>query len=112
MLKLIALTTLVLVAGAPVARADSGEGNQSIARGQAIVECNDRANVQELKGQERKDFVDWCVSREEAAAGDNLRPDRYSECYARMTDPKLTDVDRGQYLRNCAGNTAYHMHRS
>jgi hypothetical protein len=109
MLKLIAITTLLLLLGVPASRADAlGEQNHT----PSVSDCDHRANVQDLKGQERKDFVDWCASRDQTAAGDSRQPDRFSECYARMTDRKLSGVDRGQYLRNCAAHTAYHMHGS
>jgi hypothetical protein len=109
MLKLIALTTLVLTFAAPIARADSGEGNRAENRGRAVSDCNQRANVQDLKGQERKDFVEWCTGRDNAA-NDEIW-ERYSECYARMTDQGLSDADRRQYVRNCAGQTAFNMRR-
>jgi hypothetical protein len=112
MLKLIALTTLVLTLVAPTGRADSGEGNIAVNHGQSVSDCTHRANLQQINGQERKDFVDWCASRDEAAASENQQLDRYGECYARMTDRELSDAQRNQYLLNCAGRTAYHMPRS
>lgn len=105
MLKLIALTTLMLILVAPTGRADSGEGNIGVNRGQSVSDCNHRANLQQINGEEREDFVDWCTSRDEAAA-DHRKPDRYSECYARMTDRELSDAQGNQYLVNCAGRTA------
>ena len=111
MLKLIAMTTLVLVLGAPLGRADGVDRNRADDRGQGVSDCNHRANLQQLKGPERKDFVDWCTSRDEAAGIDQKR-DRYSECYARMTDRNMSDADRSQYRRNCAGHTANDMARS
>ena len=111
MLKLIALTTLVLTLAAPTSRADSGEGNIGANHGQSVPDCNHRANLQRLDGQERKDFVDWCTSRNEAA-GEGEQFDRYGECYSRMADRELSDAQQNQYLLNCAGRTAYQMHRS
>ena len=107
MMKLIALTTLVLVVGAPAAgRADDAAEEN---RGQPVSDCHHRANLQNLKGEDRTDFVEWCTSRDGTAASDRQPPDRYSECYTRIGDHKLGET---RNVRNCAGRLSYLMHRS
>ena len=97
MLRLFAITLLVAIA-APVSRADDSRAQD---RGQAVSECNHRVNERDLKGQDRKDFVGGCLSRQ--AMNDDRR-DRYRECHARAAARGLHDASRRQYIEDCVAD--------
>jgi hypothetical protein len=98
MLRLFALTLLVAIS-APVSYADdSGQPD----RGQPVSDCNHRALERGLKGPDRRDFVDGCVSR--LSATDDDRRDRYRECHARAADRGLHDASRRQYIEDCVAD--------
>jgi hypothetical protein len=102
MLRLFAITLLVAIA-APVSRADASRTQD---RGQAVSECNHRVNERDLKGQDRKDFVGGCLSRQ-AMNDDRMnddRRDRYRECHARAADRGLHDASRRQYIEDCVAD--------
>jgi hypothetical protein len=102
MLRLFAITLLVAIA-APVSRADDSRAQD---RGQAVSECNHRVNERDLKGQDRKDFVGGCLSRQ-AMNDDRMnddRRDRYRECHARAAARGLHDASRRQYIEDCVAD--------
>jgi hypothetical protein len=102
MLRLFAITLLVAIA-APVSRADASRAQD---RGQAVSECNHRVNERDLKGQDRKDFVGGCLSRQ-AMNDDRMnddRRDRYRECHARAAARGLHDASRRQYIEDCVAD--------
>ena len=105
MLKLITLTLLVAIAPS----ISHGNERQDENRGQSVAECNHRANERDLQAQERKQFVDRCVSAEWADVDDQW--DRYRECHARAVDRGLNEADRRQYVENCVGHTAFNAQR-
>ena len=102
MLRLFAITLLVAIA-APVSRADDSRAQD---RGQAVSECNHGVNERDLKGQDRKDFVGGCLSRQ-AMNDDRMsddRRDRYRECHARAAARGLHDASRRQYIEDCVAD--------
>jgi hypothetical protein len=56
---------LLLALAAPGSYADNDKNH-----GQVVSDCNQRANARNVKGQDRKDFVDWCVDRDERTSDD------------------------------------------
>src|SRR5512145_2713687 len=68
-------------------------------RGQIVADCNQRANERSETGQDRKDFVEWCL--------DNARPrderswDRDGACYSQANDRRLSGRERSDYLNAC-----------
>ena len=76
-----------------------GEAN----RGQVVSECNQRANGRELKGQERKDFVEWCESRGARYKYDDRRYDGERNCYQKANNKGLTGEKRANFLEKCFG---------
>ena len=95
------LVTLLLAATmAPLVHADDSEKQDN--RGQAVSECNHRANERELKGAERQDFVDWCTARQRTWSDDSWT--RYRECYDRATDRGLMDDKRREFIETCIGD--------
>jgi hypothetical protein len=98
MLKQLALILPLAIAAAavqagPAVNAGSDSGN----RGQSVAECNHRANERDLKGQERRDFVERC-------AGEERSDNAYRECYARASERGLRNAERREYVESCMGN--------
>ena len=80
---------------------DKSNGQDSSNRGQVTSECNHRANDKNLKGQERKDYVEWCQSR---GARYGYRDDDYKRergCYQSVFDKMLGGEKRQSYLDEC-----------
>jgi len=76
-----------------------GQGNH----GQAVSECNHRANERNLKGSERKDFVEWCESRGARYKYDDKRYDGEKNCYQKANSKGLTGSKRENFLDKCLG---------
>ncbi len=102
------LTSLALLAAmlavAP-AHADQdknkGGNDPSSSHGQVVSECNHRANERNLKGQDRKDYVEWCQTRGPRYSYDYGRYDRDRDCYRKAYDKGLTGDRRKSFLDNC-----------
>jgi hypothetical protein len=80
---------------------DKSNGQDSSNRGQVTSECNHRANDKNLKGQERKDYVEWCQSR---GARYGYRDDDFKRergCYQSVFDKMLGGEKRQSYLEEC-----------
>jgi hypothetical protein len=80
---------------------DKSTGQDASNRGQVTSECNHRANDKNLKGQERKDYVEWCQSR---GARYGYRDDDYKRergCYQSVFDKMLGGEKRQSYLDEC-----------
>lgn len=72
-------------------------------RGQVVSECNHRANEKNLKGQERKDFTEWCESRGSRYKYDYGRYDGEKNCYQKANNKGLTGDKRQNFLEKCFG---------
>ena len=70
-------------------------------RGQVVSECNHRANDRNLKGQDRKDFVEWCESRGARYQYDYGRFDGEKNCYQKANNKGLTSDKRQDVLEKC-----------
>lgn len=69
--------------------------------GQVVSECNHRANERKLKGQERKEFTEWCESRGARYGYDDNRYSRERECYRKADSKGLMGDKRPKFLANC-----------
>jgi len=78
---------------------DKGGPNQ----GQIVSECNHRANERNLKGQDRKDFTEWCESRGARYKYDDKRYDGEKNCYQKANNKGLTGDKRQNFLEKCFG---------
>jgi hypothetical protein len=70
-------------------------------QGQVVSECNHRANERNLKGQDRKDFTEWCESRGGRYGYDDNRYNRERDCYRNADKSGLTGDKRQKFLGNC-----------
>ncbi len=69
--------------------------------GQVTSECNHRANSKNLKGQERKDYVEWCQSRGAKFGYDDNRYSRDRDCYRTAFEKLLSGDSRSTYISKC-----------
>jgi hypothetical protein len=76
---------------------DKNDGN----RGQITSECNHRANERDLKGQDRKDYVEWCESRGAKHGYDYRRYEGSRECYIKANEKRLVGGRREEFIRKC-----------
>jgi hypothetical protein len=72
-------------------------------QGQVVSECNQRANERNLKGQDRKDFVEWCESRGARYKYDDRRYDGERNCYQKANNKGLAGEKRADFLEKCFG---------
>ena len=77
------------------------KGNDPSNRGQVVSECNHRANDKNLKGQERKDYVEWCESRGARYGYKDNDYGRERDCYKRVFERGLTGEKRTSVLSSC-----------
>jgi hypothetical protein len=71
--------------------------------GQVVSECNHRANERNLKGQERKQWTEWC---EERGGSHNYDYKRYSSertCYQKADNKGLSGDKRRKFINDCLG---------
>lgn len=69
--------------------------------GQVVSECNHRANERNLKGQDRKDFTEWCESRGGRYKYDYGRYDGEKTCYQKANNKGLSGDKRQNFLEKC-----------
>jgi hypothetical protein len=72
--------------------------------GQVVSECNHRANERNLKGQDRKEWTEWC---EERGSRHNYDYRRYSadrNCYQKADNKGLSGDKRRKFINDCLGN--------
>jgi hypothetical protein len=85
---------------------DLAESNRPAAvndvnHGQVVSECNHRANERSLKGQDRKDWVEWCEERGSRYAYDARRFDGDRSCYRRADEKGLSGDRRRAWINDC-----------
>jgi len=78
---------------------DKYQGKEN--RGQVVSECNHRANERNLKGQDRKDFTEWCESRGGRYKYDYGRYDGEKTCYQKANNKGLSGDKRQNFLEKC-----------
>ena len=69
--------------------------------GQVVSECNHRANERNLKGQDRKEWTEWC---EERGSRHNYDYKRYSSernCYQKADNKGLSGDKRRKFINDC-----------
>jgi hypothetical protein len=76
---------------------DDKDGNH----GQVVSECNHRANQKNLKGKDRKEYVDWCTDNGAHAKYDDRRYDSERSCYRRADEKGLSGDTRRKFLNEC-----------
>lgn len=98
------LMTATLLAGAAQAAKPEGKGqggkpaSAGEPRGQTVSGCNHQANGLDLKGQDRKSFVDRCI----AAGSDARSPEESGRHCRRKADDMLLKGDvRRDFLDLC-----------
>ncbi|HEX9208233.1 MAG TPA: PsiF family protein [Steroidobacteraceae bacterium] len=69
--------------------------------GQRVSDCNHRANSKQLKGQERKSYVEWCVDNGERYKYDDKRWTGSRSCYQQADDRRLSGDARRNYINSC-----------
>ena len=98
------LVAMVAVGTVQVAAAQGqGKGQAQENHGQVVSECNHRANDRNLKGQDRKDFTEWCESRGARYNYDDRRYDGEQNCYQKANNQGLTGDKRRNFLEKCFG---------
>jgi hypothetical protein len=87
------------------ARDDKGNdrGASDQPHGEVVSECNHRANERNLKGRDRKQFVEWCTDRGERYGYDDRRFDEERSCYRKADDRGLSGDFRRVFLQDCLG---------
>jgi hypothetical protein len=70
-------------------------------RGQVVSECNHRANARNLKGQDRKDYTEWCESRGARYKYDDNRYSGERNCYEKANKKGLSGDKRANFLDKC-----------
>ncbi len=78
-----------------------GQGKGEPNHGQVVSECNHRANERNLKGQDRKDFTEWCESRGARYKYDDRRYDGEKTCYQKANNKGLSGDKRANFLDKC-----------
>jgi hypothetical protein len=99
---LIALLALAI----PISQADDdrNRAQDDSNRGQVVSACNHRANAGDLKGQDRQDFVDWCVGRGDPF--DEEQANRFPDCNALAAERGLHDEARRDFVNRCLDSDA------
>ena len=99
----VALSAVLSTSFIATAQADNGQGQgaDKSNHGQVVSECNHRANERKLKGQDRKEFVEWCESRGARYGYDDNRYSRERECYRKADNKELQGDKRQKFLANC-----------
>jgi psiF repeat len=84
---------------------DHGMDHDKSNHGQVVSECNHRANARNLKGQERKDFTEWCESRGARYKFDDSRYGNERTCYQKANNKGLSGEKRADFLNKCLSET-------
>lgn len=82
---------------------DSAKGAPN--HGQVVSECNQRANDRKLKGEDRKDFVEWCESRGARYKYEDKWYAVEKNCYQKANNKGLTGDKRRNFLDKCLANS-------
>jgi Ni/Co efflux regulator RcnB len=69
--------------------------------GQVVSECNHRANARNMKGQDRKQWVEWCEERGARYKYDDHRWGTERSCYQRADSRNLSGDQRRKFINNC-----------
>ena len=81
---------------------NNGNGNGNGANhGQVVSECAHRANQRNLKGQERKEWTEWCEDRGGKYNYDYNRYGSERNCYQKADNKGLSGDKRRKFINDC-----------
>jgi hypothetical protein len=83
------------------------QGQNDLNHGQVVSECNHRANDRNMKGQDRKQWVEWCEERGSHYKYDDRRWSAERNCYQRADAKSLSGDKRRHFLNECLGSQHY-----
>jgi hypothetical protein len=69
--------------------------------GSVVSECNHRANERNLKGQDRKEWTEWCEERGSRNSYDYHRFSTDRNCYQQADSKRLSGDQRRKYINDC-----------
>ncbi len=69
--------------------------------GQVVSECNHRANERNLKGQDRKEWTEWCEDRGGRYNYDYKRYSSDRNCYQKADNKGLSGDKRRKFINDC-----------
>jgi len=82
--------------------ADKGSKNKDASNhGQVVSECNHRANERNLKGQDRKEWTEWCEDRGGRYNYDYKRYSSDRNCYQKADNKGLSGDQRRKFINDC-----------
>ena len=85
-----------------------GYDNDAKNHGQKVSECNHRANERNLKGQDRKEFVEWCTDYGDRYKYDQRRFDSDRSCYRKAEERALSGDKRRAFIEECLRKQEQH----
>lgn len=82
--------------------ANKGAQNKGASNhGQVVSECSHRANERNLKGQDRKEWTEWCEERGSRYNYDYKRYDTDRNCYQKADNKDLSGDKRRKFINDC-----------
>jgi hypothetical protein len=106
---IVPLTVALLAVGTAQADNDKGKDKDHYNdqhkdgqnHGQVVSECKHQANQRNLKGQDRKDYTEWCESRGARYKYDDKRYSGERNCYQKADNKGLSGSKRANFLDKC-----------
>lgn len=80
---------------------DHDKSKNDANHGQVVSECNHRANQRNLKGKDRKQWVEWCTDHGQRFSYENKRWSDDRTCYQKADNRNLSGDKRRAYVRDC-----------
>ena len=87
--------------GQPGQPNQNDKGDDQLNHGQVVSECNHRANQRNMKGQDRKQWVEWCTEHGAALRVRQRYWNNDRTCYQKADDRNLSGDKRRAYLHDC-----------
>jgi hypothetical protein len=94
----LALTLSTPVVADPPAGKGKGKGEN---HGQVVSECAHRANERNLKGKDRKEWMEWCEERGSRHNYDHGRYNTDRNCYQKADNKGLSGDKRRKFINDC-----------
>ncbi len=63
--------------------------------------CNEEANTKALKGDERKDFMQTCLSAKAPANGGTSQQEKMKNCNKEAAEKSLKGDERKKFMKSC-----------
>lgn len=70
-------------------------------RGQAVSECNHRANQRDLTGKNRQEYLEWCMDHGAHYKYDERYYNEDRSCYRKADEKGLIGDKRRQFINDC-----------